>query len=266
MTTPPPDMSLRQFVRQRRYFLAAALSWVIMVMLTFSVLVPQLQEITYVRERHDTETKALAQLRNKVQFLASFDVDAFKKQNERMNTVLPSSKPFLPLLFSLKQLAQEKDVIFSGLEWSIGLVASDSAEPKADAQVAPKGKQAQEAGNTESLAKMSLELKVLGTTEKLNGYFDAMTRITPVVEIDDVALAPKFQIQVGLYEASLKLSSFYAPLTSLRSVVLGDRPLPQLSEKEKGYVQRLTEYTVYMEDTADVQDATSSGRENIFAF
>ena len=257
-----PEMSLRQFVRSRRYLLIAVISWIAMIILLFSVIIPQSQEIQYIQGRYSTEQKTLEQLRNKLQFLDAFDLEGFQQQNDRINTILPSSKPFLPLLHALKSLANEQGVIFSGLEWSIGLVASESAQPQSDQQVASARGGAQP---EESLSKMELEMKILGTTDRLNSYFEAMTRMAPVIETDTVSLSPKFQIQEGVYEASLKLTAFYAPLISLRGVVTGDKPLPKLSNDENAYTQTLQNYRVYVEDQSSIE-ATSSGRVNPFAF
>lgn len=257
-----PEMSLRQFIRSRRYLLIAVLSWIAMIILLFSVIVPQFQEIQYIQGRYSTEQKTLEQLRNKLQFLDAFDLEGFRQQNDRINTILPSSKPFLPLLHALKSLANEQGVIFSGLEWSIGLVASESAQPQPDQPTATtRGGTQQE----ESLSKMELEMKILGTTDRLNLYFEAMTRMAPVIETDTVSLSPKFQIQEGVYEASLKLTAFYAPLISLRGVVTGDKPLPKLSNDENAYIQSLQGYRVYVEDLSSVE-ATASGRTNPFTF
>lgn len=236
-----------------------------MVMLLFSVVIPQFQDIQYLYSRLETERLTASQLKNKLQFLEAFDINGFQAQNDRLDVMLPSTKPFLPLLFSLKELAKQQDVVFSGLDWSIGLVASDSAAPTAPPTAGLTTKGAAPVVN-ESLQKMNLVLKVLGTTEKLNGYFDTMTRITPVVEIDDVTLAPKFQIQPGIYEATLKLTAFYAPLTSLRTAVTGDKPLPKLTEAEQGYVKRLSEYITFTEEIDTRPVATPSARANPFAF
>lgn len=270
-TINPQDMSLKQFVRQRRFFLIAALSWVAMLMLTFSVIIPQFQEISYVRDRLDTEQRTLTQLNNKLQFLTSFDQEGFQEQNGRLNIILPSTKPFLPLLHSLKQLAADQGVIFSGLEWSVGLVASDSAEPVAEQAPGATARQragTQVAGAEEGLSKMDLELKVLGTTDRLNSYFDVITKMAPVVEIETVSLSPKFQVQEGIYEAAIKLSAFYAPLLSLRGAVVGDRPLPRLTTEETEYVNTLAEYRVYLESAslATPSAAPATPRQNPFSF
>ncbi len=263
--TVGPEMSLRQFARQRRFLLISIASWVVMVMLLFSVVIPQFQDIQYLQTRLEAEQVTAAQLKNKLQFLDAFDLNGFKGQNDRLNVMLPSTKPFLPLLFSLKELAKQEDVVFSGLDWSIGLVASDSAAQTAapTSGLATKGPAP---ASNESLQKMSLVLKVLGSTDKLNGYFDAMTRITPVVEIDDVTLAPKFQIQAGIYEATLKLTAFYAPLTSLRTTVVGDKPLPKLTTDESGYVSKLNEYITFTEQINEGPLETPTARANPFAF
>ena len=260
----PKDLSLKQLVRRRRYLLIAALSWVVMVMLTFSVLIPQFQEISYVRSRLNTEQQTLNQLNNKLKFLSSFDLDTFRQQDVNLNTILPSTKPFLQLLHSLKQLAFEQDVVFSGLDWNVGLVASESAvpEPSIPAQASAK---AGSAGATEVLLKMPLQLKVLGTTEHLNTYFNEMTKMAPVVEIDAVDLAPRFQIKEGLYEASLKLTAYYAPLLSLRGAISGDKLLPQLSKDENEYIGKLNTYRIYVENSVGVAATPSAQRANPFS-
>ena len=236
-------------------------------MLLFSVVIPQVQDIFYARDRVSVEQATLQQLNNKLQFLSNFDIENFTQQNDRLNTILPSTKPFLPLLHSLKQLALDQGVIFSGLDWSVGLVASESAEAETTTVKAPTTTKAAAASTKdEQVSKMQLELKVLGSTERLNAYFDAMTKMAPAVEIDSVDLAPKFQIQPGMYEGSLKLSAYFAPLASLRGSVTGDQPLPKLTQEQTDYIQSLVEYKIYTEDIQSGAGATPSAqRANPFA-
>ena len=171
----PADLSLKQLIRRRRYLLLAVLSWVVMLMLTFSVLIPQFQAISSIRSQLNAEQQTLNQLNNKLQFLSTFNLNTFKQQNTNLNMILPSTKPFLQLLYSLKQLASDQGVVFSGLDWSVGLVASESASPASStvAQTSAKTsatKATSPPGATEALLKMPLQLKVLGTTENLNTY------------------------------------------------------------------------------------------------
>lgn len=263
----PKDLSLEQLIRRRRYLLIAVLSWVVMVMLTFSVLIPQFQQISYTRSRLNTEQQTFNQVNNKLKFLSSFDVTTFQQQDTNLNLILPSTKPFLQLLHSLKQLAVEQGVVFSGLDWNVGLVASESAVsvPASAPQTSANSAKAGTVGATESLLKMPLQLKVLGTTEHLNTYFNELTKMAPVVEIDTVDLAPRFQIQEGLYEASLKLSAYYAPLFSLRGAVTGDKQLPQLTKDENEYIKKLSNYRIYVENSAGVEETPSTQRQNPFS-
>ncbi len=260
----PKDLSLEQLIRRRRYLLLAILSWVVMVMLTFSVLIPQFQQISYTRLRLNTEQQTFNQVNNKLKFLSSFDVNSFQQQEMNLNLILPSTKPFLQLLHSLKQLAVEQDVLFSGLDWNVGLVASESAVPVPLSAPQTSAK-AGTVGATEALLKMPLQLKVLGTTEKLNTYFNELTKMAPVVEIDTVDLAPRFQIKEGLYEASLKLSAYYAPLFSLRGAVTGDKPLPQLTKDENEYIGKLSNYRIYVENATGGGATPSAQRANPFS-
>lgn len=261
----PADLSLKQLIRRRRYLLLAVLSGAVMAILTFSVLIPQFQQISSIRSRVNTEQQKLDQLNNKVQFLTTFDLNTFKQQHTNLNLILPSAKPFLQLLFSLKQLASDQGVVFSGLDWNVGLVASESATSVPLVGTQPSAT-AGNAGSSEALLKMPLQLKVLGTTESLNTYFDEMTRMTPVVEIDTVDLVPRFQIQEGLYEASLKLSAYYAPLLSLYGAISGDKLLPKLTQDETDYIGKLGNYHLYIENVSETGGPTPSvQRENPFS-
>jgi hypothetical protein len=69
--TAGPEMSLRQFARQRRFLLTSIACWIAMTMLLFSVVIPQFQDMQYLQSRLESE-RLTAQLKNPS--FRSFDV------------------------------------------------------------------------------------------------------------------------------------------------------------------------------------------------
>jgi Tfp pilus assembly protein PilO len=260
----PQDFSLKVILRERRYLLLSVLSWIVVILLTFTIVIPQFQQIIADRQQLESEQSTFKQTQSKLQFLEGFNNEQFTAQSTQVDRILPSAKPFFQLLTALRELANQQGVVFSGLDWNIGLVASDSAQPAQPEKQTTK-KTAQPAQSTDELERMGLELTILGSSPQITSYLDAMSRITPVVEIDDVTLSPRFQIQDGFYEAKLKITSFYAPLAALRSARLNDRLLPKFSTAEQEYLGTLGEYVVF-ENEIGQNTATSSARNNIFGF
>ena len=264
--------SLMQIVRERRYLIASALSWVVMFTLTFAVLIPRIQDMMSAKQVLDDKTDVLTTLQNKANFLRAFQEEGFKQQNVRVARILPTSKPFLTLLSALEQLSSDKGVVFSGLDINPGPISSQEAEPTAMADQQTTSKNTSQTNDV--LQSVELEMRTLGTAENLNGFLEGLGTVTPVIDIRTFTLIPKTIAQKDktpaasesdkLYEARIKLSVMYAPLTARVEAL---KSLPSLTTDEQKYGENdLAKYTVYEATTIPLQPTDGTqGKENPFS-
>lgn len=269
------NKSLMQIVRERRYLIASALSWVVMFTLTFAVLVPRIQDMMAAKQVLDDKTDVLTKLQNKANFLRAFQEEGFKKQDVRIARILPTSKPFLTLLSALEQLSSDKGVVFSGLDINPGPISSQEAEPAASTDQQTQQTTSKSTSQTNDvLQNVELEMRALGTAENINGFLEGLGTIAPVIDIRTFTLIPKTITQKDktpvasesgkLYEARIKLSVMYAPLSARVETL---KPLPSLTTDEQKYSENdLAKYVVYEATTVPPQPTDGTqGKENPFS-
>jgi len=253
------NASLMQIVRERRFLLLSIGSGILMFTLTFSTLIPRIQEMLAAKDALDEKQASLTRFQNKVRFLQSFQAEDFNQQNGRMNQILPSGKPFLSLLFSLEKIASEHQVVFSGLDISPGEIASGSGDVVV---------QSASSRTSDTLQSVDFDMKVLGSSAHINDFLSALNTAAPALNVRNFTLSPKVvgveETATGevLYEAKIRVAALYAPLAV---VVDSLKPLPTLTKEEDDYVKTaLSSYTIIPPGEV-TQPATAEGKIDPFS-
>ena len=258
------DMSTTQFIRHRRYLLLSVLAWISCGLIGMFVLFPQVDFLFSIQDTIASQENKLEDLQNKVQFLESFDILQFRDQNAKANNVLPSVKPFLQLLHSLGSLAEEQEVVISGLDWRVGLVSSESGDPVEQTQTTTPTARTP-ASSSDRLEELTFTVNLLGTAQNINSFLIEINRIAPIVDVTGISLSPRPQLSADLYEASLDVVSYYAPLTSiLQARVTTLRSITRLTPEERAFSEDLDAYRDFAETATPIDDSSDLGKNNPF--
>ena len=271
------ELSTAQLLRHRRYLVFSVVAWVVMLGLGGLVLLPQGQFVLDIQNTIASENKKLEDQQAKLQFLEGFELGAFRTQNTKVTSVLPSVKPFLSLLHALRSLATEQNIVISGLDWNVGLVSTESAEELAQtggvaapqtSTAARKRIEAQKrvvaSGN--DLEQLPFEVTVLGQSTDINRFLVEMNRLAPIAEVTGIQLRPQPKLGESLYEATLDVISYYAPLASLANAKTDTlRSIPRLTPEERAYVDVLLEYRDFSESATFSAELILSGKLDPFA-
>lgn len=257
------QLSLKRALHERRYLVAAVGSWVVMAVLIALLVIPQVRAALDTKNQLDSKKETLSKLENKMQFLQNFKQDEFVKLSVSVARVLPSSKPFLPLLFSLEQLSQNQQVVFTGLTISPGDIGTDSAKLT----------------TTGGLQQIPFDIQILGTSTNINGFLDKLNSVAPALDVQTFSLTPKKSggktatapsapgtpegQTEDLYEAKIKVMVLYAPTGKV--TVDTTQPLPKLSADEEDYLQTgFRAYTLFT-PAATAPAPGSTGKDDPFA-
>lgn len=241
-------------LRSRRYLILSVVSWIVIFVLSLSVVLPRIQNILEIRDKNDGLQKNLAALQDKITFLESFKSAEFSSQNEKMQRILPTTKPFLQMLSTLEQLSVQESVLFAGLDINPGVIASESAAPS------DKG--------SDTIAHLDLQLKILGSAANINSFMDKLNTVTPAVDIQSYSTSTQKQ-GVGalvaadqIYEADIKLRLLYAPIAAAKT----GQPLPTLSAEETEYAKtKLSNYVIFDGQNTVVPSLDQLGKDDPFA-
>lgn len=234
----------------RKPLVVSIFCWIVAALLTVLFLVPQIGKTVEAYRTLDASKRELATLQEKINFIKTFQGDAYKKQEALVESVLPSTKPLLPLLNSLGQLSLSQQVSLVGIELSPGSISTDAA------QVVRSGKE---------LEKLPVKLAVRGDIVHMNSFLDALNTTTPILEMSDISLNPtgssnNASASGGLYDGEIGLISYYAPLTVK---VITDQDLPTLSASDQSFIKELEQFIVYK---STLQPITTENKVDLFAF
>lgn len=252
---------LGTLARRRRYLAVSVLSWIVIVVLTILLVIPQINSIL-------TTTSAIAEkdgvLADKTAYstaLAALSVEEMTRQTTIVNAALPQQKPVLPLLYSVDKIALQSQVAVSNFEVSPGLVGTTSGKLETTSitsSISP------------DILALPLKMDVSGAFESLNVFFKALDDVVPFIQVNsvDFATADKgdgIATRSAQYSAQVELSSLYA---KPKSEVTGPAQIRPLTAQETALLDRLSRAYEARQADALAQSAlvaTSSGRLNIFA-
>ncbi|HZZ98840.1 MAG TPA: hypothetical protein VFG51_02810 [Candidatus Saccharimonadia bacterium] len=256
MPEKKPQTPFLSILRIRRFLILSIASLIVIAILAFVVVVPRVQSILTLRDDITSQQHTLDTLQNKERFLESFKNAEFDALNEKLQRILPSTKPFLQTLASLEQLSLQENVIFAGLDVNPGEIASSSAV------VSPKDAHS-------DLQKMELKMKIDGTSAQINSFINKVTTIAPALDVK----AFSSTVQPGLdaaalgantsYEADVDLTALYAPILVSKDSGAG---LPPLTKAENDYAtSTLSTYVLFPETTLVAPNPADLGKPDPFS-
>lgn len=254
VSTKVKKVPWRVLLRQRRYLVYTGVSAVVAAVLLLTVMIPRIEVLLGARDMMDSKTMEQEKLREKVDLLDGFNTQTFRTENSRINQILPSTKPFFQLLFSLQKLTAEQGVALNGLDMSPGSIASESANAKNDAS------------SGTGMQSVSFNVSLLGNSQKIRDTIDKFSTLAPALDVESFTLEPK-KTDGGdsLYEANIVVRALYMPL----KVTAGKGSVPKkLTAEEEAYIQELRKFRLPPSSTAElgeVAPAPPSGKTNPFA-
>jgi len=262
-------------IEDRTYQYVALLSFAVVGLLAVFFLRPRILSFFALQTELAASEQSRGKLQNKLDFIESFNTADFHSSRTVVDTVLPSTKPFLSLFYSLEKLANDNSVLLVGISAKPGEVATDEAEA------------AEGVASSKTLRRFPLEIKVRGTSTQLQVFFDSLHTVAPALDVRSVSLnsqpvrdlvlpdgnsqgtaedqtAGDQEVPQGeQYLATVTLDSLYAPLAVKIS---DDDVLTPVTSDEEAFVSALSEYKTYsIEDSAIGQD-TQVGKTNLFTY
>ncbi|MEP7167388.1 MAG: hypothetical protein ABI758_05410 [Candidatus Woesebacteria bacterium] len=254
--------SVLSFARRRRFFAISALSWVIMLILAITVVVPQVQQILARRSEIALVQAEVDKNQTFINSLESLDTSDLTRANTVLSASLPQEKPVLPFLYSLNRLAAGAQVSVSDFEISPGLLGTSSGtldNARAASTIDPQ------------LAALPLRMNVAGGFENLSTFFKSLDFVLPLIQITSIQFASVQKTTSttstasgsAQYTAKVDLSSLYM---KSKPVVGEETTIANLSPADTALLEKLTSsYTQREADNAQQSvEASASGRTNLF--
>lgn len=248
-----PEIASSYFLRKvkaRKFLTLSVLAWLIMILLVVLYLVPQITKTVEAYQTLDKSRQELQRLQDKLSFIQTFQGNAFRAQERQIASILPSTKPLLPLLNTLGQLSQSQQVTLTNIELSPGSLSTATAEFSR---------------STGELQKLPVQISVSGDISRINAFLNALNTATPILEMSDISLSPVGNsVQVSTssaqYNGNIGLVAYYAPIT-VKTVVT--QKLPTLSLSDETFIKDLQQFVIY---PSTLMPTIGQEKEDLFAF
>ena len=231
----------------------------VVLLLGVTVVRRQLGQVMRLREKLRKEEERLTRLEKKVKILSKTDVSELEAKVKRVERIFPSEKPVVSLIATLSNLAEEREVVFSGVTLSPGEVSTASVEAKTAEKKSKGGKTASPklSYKGELAPAIDFSFQIEGTKEQVFGFLEALERVAPLMKLRTLSLGfgneGRLLAEVGVYVY------FQPPPPTIGKI---DAPVAVLTPEEAKTLAVLDEFTLYPEITA----GEPSGKENIFSF
>lgn len=203
-----PTFNIRYFIATRKFLLLSLGISVGCIFLFFTLTFPQIQSLQEQRQELEMESTTLSQLQSKLSILQNVNTIGAFAQRDQVEALLPSTKPLLPLLYSIDQLSTSNTVVTTEFNISPGeiSVASDEAK-KRSSEVESK--------TTDSL---QIDLSVVGELTNLNAFLNGLDTLSPLTDVISLSIEPFTNAQsvsivakegVSYFEMRISLETYY---------------------------------------------------------
>ncbi len=254
---------LLALARKRRYLTVSIVSWIVVGILFVVAVVPQIQQIYATMQDIAVAEKEFANLQSQVTLLRSVDESAVKSDVALLTTVLPASKPVLPLLSSLETVALQTQVSLSNFQVNPGNIASESGTANTIESVI-KGVQA-----------LPFQLEVNGSFDSINSFFRLLDLQVPLVNITSIQFSRSGSIVASgsgtqNFRATVAIETLYTAgkgKTSAKTNSTATSSInPILTEKDTLLLASLSAMLEQSRqaDKTNTVPATQSGKRNLF--
>lgn len=213
------DFNLKLFINTRKHLLlAVALMWGTLALIFFAAR-PQLQLIFDLKDDLNRSRQDFKDLTRKMTELKQIEISQDFKNKEKVDEILPSSKPLLTLLFNLNQAAQKNKIQVDNLEISPGLIPNKAEEEESSVEKA----KAKDSPSSTDYSQLELALSISGNEQAIDDFLETIEQIAPFSTITELEINNSFdpnnnpnqtddqqQIQADQQaSADLTLHSFY---------------------------------------------------------
>ncbi len=225
----PPTNQWRVILNTRRDFILALACVALSLILILTLLLPKALGLPKDYGDWQSEKKELQQLQGKLVALDNTLQLADQDSLEITDTILPSKKPLLELLTSLRRVEAMAGVKVVNLTLAPGLLASASS------QLADDTRRRRDQAGYEVL---DLEMTVSGSFDKTQQFMVLLEKITPFTTISSFSLSGESRSEADSAE-SMSTNITTGTYFVNKTVSSLDAILPNMSQTERQVLQQL---------------------------
>lgn len=233
------------YIRNYEILLASAAVLLLVVILSFNMLLPNLSRANQIHVQSASLSKKLESLKKKDSTLSSLDYQFYRDLFLKLNQVLPDNKDYVSLINTFNILEQKSGVTVVRTDFQLGVVSTSSANlvrvPGSSAFVIP------------------ISIELVGDFSAIRKFLEEVANLQGRLMIfDDMSVAIKSD---GILNTTFSGRALFYPLpTTLASI---DTPLPRLEKSADLILKNISERELPAESAVEL-DKASIGKSNLF--
>jgi hypothetical protein len=250
------DLKLQlQNLLHRGYFLLSLIFFATCLGLAAFGIVPQVNDIFANQDKIEQEQQNLNNLNNKLKQVAEITSDSAFASIGIVDDILYTKNPFFESLYTISQLADDQNVSIPRLELSPGLIATPSAQFRA--QQSARSAAARNASKKAS-EEVPVFLEVRGQYNSLVNFLHNLENYTPFVSVVYSEIQNSLSgSAVGQFEV---LIQYYPPDVTAKL----EEALPSLSVEDQDTINLLRAFDFYDLSSVNLPDFVNYNRDNPF--
>jgi len=238
------EINFKSLIINRRYLLFSMAIALVSLIVIFSGITSQINNIFDLRREIKVGQEKVAVLRQKTIDLENIEAREAYKSQDLVNKILPSKKPLLELLTSLNTVASQNNVIFVDLSLSPGKIASESAEFLGEAKSSSQRKKTQPKVGLEGYDTLVVEVEISGLFSDVQNFFQDIEKVAPLTTITSLSLDIKSDDIIrpsDEVQAELVLSSYFFTQSVTANL---SSSLPNIGIKEQEIINEVGSYAL----------------------
>ena len=205
------EINYRLLLSTRRYLFIAGGMFVLSWMLFFVLVFPRIRSVQEHRMELQDAQERLRISSEKLTLLRNVDQTELFQQQDKIQALLPNSKPLLSLIGQLEKLSADTSVIVSTFDVSPGDISTDSAREK------KQSAKAQLVDNA-NVSQLPLSLVINGTIDDIYRFLEGIDTLMPLADVTSISLTPLLDGQTEanpnppegtVYEAEMTFQAYY---------------------------------------------------------
>ncbi|MFC1727222.1 hypothetical protein ACFL0Y_01740 [Patescibacteria group bacterium] len=233
----------RYQLRQYQFYLIPGLIFVFVIVSSFILVRPQVDQIFKAQENLRSGQEKLSKLTSKSATLESLDMVELQEKADLSVKALPPEINVPLVMTVFKALAHQNDLVIDGLSVQPGELATESANPK-----------------DKDYLVLFFSVSAKGELANLKDFLSKLSRVLPLFKVTSLDACVKGS------ENTLTLalpfdSPYLAPLEEIERI---DRPLKLVNDQELALYEEFLEYDTSFYDLEKIQAPT--GKDDPFFF
>ncbi len=169
-----------QYLLQTRKFLLVSIGLAaVCAFVALTILFPNVSKVTTLSANIKKEQRKLDNLQKKKDILQNVSSTDLYGKKDKINAILPSTKPLLQLLNQIDRVSSENQVIISEFGLVPGQISTDSAKEKTTKKSPTQN------ANVDSI---ETKIVVVGTINRINAFLKEINFIAPLTQITELSL------------------------------------------------------------------------------